>query len=112
MGKGKYVVVCLSGAIIEHVAERVEQITGRGNGGSIMIHIGTIKADEEGTTAIVEKYRNLRKMTKQARIQELEEDGHQRDGGAALQGRESWIRGFVGPLCGERRNVRERWPAS
>ena len=46
------------------------------------------------------------------RIQELEEDGSQRDGGAALQGRRCGIRGFVGQLCGERRHVRGRWSAS
>ena len=34
-------------------------------------------------------------------IQELEEDGSQRDGGAALQGRGSGICGHVGQLCGE-----------
>ena len=45
-------------------------------------------------------------------IQEFEEDGSQRDGGAALQGRGSGIHRFVGQLCGERRNVRDRWPAS
>ena len=87
--------------------------------------------DKEGTTAIVEKYRNLLKKTKQARagqiilsgilpvfgnmitrIQKFEEDGSQRDGEAALQGRGSGIRRFVGQLCGERRHVRERWTAS
>ena len=36
-------------------------------------------------------------------------DGCQRDGAAALQGKGSGIREFVGQLCGERRNVRERW---
>ena len=45
-------------------------------------------------------------------IQEFEADGSQRDGGAALQGRGSGIHGFVRQLCGERRNVRERWTAS
>ena len=45
------------------------------------------------------------------RIQKFEADGSQRDGEAALQGRGSGIRAFVGQLCGERRNVRERWPA-
>ena len=43
-------------------------------------------------------------------IQKFEADGSQRDGEAALQGR--GIRGFVGQLCGERRNVHERWTAS
>ncbi len=48
--------------------ERVDEIIGRGNGGSILVHIGTNNADKEGTTAIVEKYRNLLKKTKQARV--------------------------------------------
>ena len=34
-------------------------------------------------------------------IQELEEDGSQRDGGAALKGRGCRICGHVGQLCGE-----------
>ena len=107
------------------MTEREEQIMGRGNGGSILVHIGINKADKEGTTAIVEKYRNLLKKTKQARegqntlsgmlrvwkqdtrIQKFEADGSQRDGGAALQGRGGGICGFVGQLCGEIRNVRE-----
>ena len=38
------------------------------------------------------------------RIQKFEADGSQRDGEAALQGRGSGIRGFVGQRCGERRN--------
>ena len=133
LNKGEDVVVCLPGARIEHVTERVEKIMGRGNGGTILIHVGTNNADKEGTTAIVEKYRDLlsteedeasksgtdhhiRNFTsvwkQDTRIQELEEDGSQRDGGAALQGRGCGIRGFVGQLCGERRHVRERWSAS
>ena len=48
--------------------ERVEEIMGRANGGSILVHIGTNNADKEGTTAILEKYRNLLIKTKQARI--------------------------------------------
>ena len=68
LSKGEDVVVCLPGARIEHVTERVEQIMGRGNGGSILIHIGTNNADKEGTTALVEKYRSLLKKTKQARV--------------------------------------------
>ena len=104
---------------------------GRVNGGSILIHIGTNNADKDGTTAIVEKYRtpteedeagkgwtdnrirNVTSVWKQdPRIQEFEADGSQRDGEVALQGRGSGIRGFVGQLCGEGINVRERWLAS
>ena len=129
LSKGEDVVVCLPGARIEHVTERVEQIMGRGNGGSILVHVGTNNADKEGTTAIVDKYRNRLKETKHARvgtsvtwtdhlignftsvwkqdtrIQKFEADGSQRDGEAALQGRGSGIRGFVGQLCGERREM-------
>ena len=71
LSNGEDVVVCLPGARIEHVSERVEQIMGRGNGGSILVHIGTNNADKEGTTAIVEKYRNLLKKTKQARAGQI-----------------------------------------
>ena len=44
---------------------------GRGNGGSILVHVGTNNADKEGTTTIVEKYRNLLKKTKQARVGQI-----------------------------------------
>ena len=91
--------MCLPGARIEHVTERVEKFMGRGNGGTILVHVGMNNTDKEGTTAIVEKYRKLLKKTKQARvgqiiisgiftsvweqdtrIQKLEEDGSERDG--------------------------------
>ena len=53
------------------MTERVEEIMGRGNGGSILVHIGTNNADKEGSTAILEKYRNLLKKAKQARIGQI-----------------------------------------
>ena len=71
LSKGEDVVVCLPGARIEHVTEGVETIMGRGNGGSILVHVGTNNADKEGTTAIVEKYRNLLKKTKQAMVGQI-----------------------------------------
>ena len=55
LGKGKDVVVCLPGARIEHVTERVEKIVGRRKGGTILVHVGTNNADKEGTTAIGKK---------------------------------------------------------
>ena len=64
MSKWEDVVVCLSGARIEHVTERVEKIMGRGNG-------GTNDTYKEGTTAIVDKYRKLLKKTKQARLGQI-----------------------------------------
>ena len=44
---------------------------GRGNGASTLIHISTNNADKDGTTAIMEKYRSLLKMTKQARVGQI-----------------------------------------
>ena len=41
---------------------------GTGKGGSILVHVGTNNADRKGTTAIVMKYRDLLKRTKQARV--------------------------------------------
>ncbi len=46
MSKREDVVVCLPGARIEHVTERVEKIMGRGNGGTILGHIATNNADK------------------------------------------------------------------
>ena len=47
LSKGGDVVVCLLGARIEHVTERVEKIMGRGNGGTILVQVGTNNADKE-----------------------------------------------------------------
>ena len=68
LNKDEDIVVCLPGANIEHVTERVQRIMGRGNEGTLLVHIGTNNADKEGTTEIVEKYRNLLKKTKQSRV--------------------------------------------
>ena len=71
LNKGEDVVVCLPGARIEHVTEKVEMIMGRGKGWSLLVHIGTNNADKEGTTAIVDKYRKLLKKTKEARVEQI-----------------------------------------
>ena len=68
LSKGEDVLICLPGARIGHVTTRVEQIMGRGNGGSTLIHIGTNNTDKEGTTAIVDTYMGLLKKTKQATV--------------------------------------------
>ena len=71
LNKGEDVVVCLPEARIEHVTERVQKIMGRGKGGTILVHVGTNNADKEGTTVIVDKYRDLLKKTKQARVGQI-----------------------------------------
>ena len=49
-------VVCLPGARIEHVTERVENTLGHGQAGSILAHVGTNNADREGTTRLVQRW--------------------------------------------------------
>ena len=39
--KGEDVVVCLPGARIEHVTERVENVLGHGQGGSALLNVRT-----------------------------------------------------------------------
>ena len=39
---------------------------GRGNGGTVLVHVGINNAGKEGTTAIVEKCMNILKNMKQA----------------------------------------------
>ena len=130
LNKGEDVVVCLSGARIEHVTERESRDDhGKRKGGTILVHVGTNNADKEGTTAIVDKYMKLLKKTKEARvgqiilsgilpvfgnridgyrwIQKFEAADDQRDDEEALQGRGRWICGSVGQLRGDRRHVRE-----
>ena len=69
----------------------------------------TNETDKGGTD---NRIRNFTSVWKQdIGIQKIEAEGSQRDGGAALQGRGCGIPGFVGQLCGKRRNVRERRPA-
>ena len=103
--KGEDVVVCLPGARIEHVTERVEKIMGRGNGGTILVHVGTNNTDKEGTTAIVEKYRKLLKKTKQARLGQIILSGILPVCGNRIQGyrnsKRMAVNGMVERLCKE-----------
>ena len=105
LSKGEDVVVCLPGARIEHVTERVEKIVGRGNGGTILVHVGTNNTDKEGTTAIVEKYRKLLKKTKQARLGQIILSGILPVCGNRIQGyrnsKRLAVNGMVERLCKE-----------
>ena len=105
LSKEEDVVVCLPGARIKHVTERVEKIMGRGNGGTILVHIGTNNADKEGTTAIVDKYRKLLKKTKEARVEQIILSGILPVFGNRLDGyrnsKRMAINGMVKRLCKE-----------
>ena len=103
--QGEDVVVCLPGARIEHLTERVGKIMGRGNGGTIVVHVGTNNTDKEGTTAIVEKYRKLLKKTKQARLGQIIFSGILPVCGNRIQGyrnsKRMAVDGMVERLCKE-----------
>ena len=103
LSKGEDIVVCLPGARIEHVTERVEKIMGRGNGGTILVHVGTNNTGKEGTTAIVEKYRKLLKKTKQARWGQIILSGILPVCGNRIQGyrnsKRMAVNGMVERLC-------------
>ena len=71
LNKGDDVVVCLPGAKIEAITERVENIIGSGKGGSVLVHVGTNNVEREGTTAIVTKYRQLVRTLKQTQVEQV-----------------------------------------
>ena len=52
------------------MAERVENTLGHGQGGSILIHVGTNNADREWTTRIVQRYRRLVGKLKKTRVEQ------------------------------------------
>ena len=127
LSKGEDVVVCLPGARIEHVTEWVENVLGHGQGGSILVHVGTNNADREGTTRIVKSYRELVETLKKTRVEQIILSGIL----PVMRGRGRTFRnckrmainglleqmceegvGFVGIFCWERRHVYERWPPS
>ena len=71
LSKGEDVVVCLPRARIEHVTERVENVLGHGQGGSILVHVGTNNADRDGTTRIVKRYIELVETLKKTRVEQI-----------------------------------------
>ena len=77
----------------------------RGNGGTILVHVGTNNTDKEGTTAIVEKYRKLLKKTKQARLGQIILSGILPVCGNRIQGyrnsKRVAVNGMVERLCKE-----------
>ena len=65
------VVVCFSLLRIEDVTERVEKVLGLGKGWSILGHVGTNDKEKEGTTAIVQKHRQLVRTLKPAWVGQI-----------------------------------------
>ena len=71
LNKGDDVVVCLAGAKIGAITERVEHIVVSGKVGSVLVHVGTNNVGREGTTAIIRKYRKLVRTQKQTRVEQV-----------------------------------------
>ena len=78
---------------------------GSGNGGSILVHVGTNNANKEETTTILEKYRNLLKKTKHARVGQIILSGILPVSGNRIQGyrnsKRMTLNGMVKRLCKE-----------
>ena len=71
LSKGEDVVVCLLGAWIEHVTERLENTLGHSQAGSILVHVGTNNADREGTTRLLQRCRQLVGKLKKTRVEQI-----------------------------------------
>ena len=54
-----------------HVTERVENVLGHGQGGSILVHVGRNNADREGATRIVRRYTQLVETLKKTRVEQI-----------------------------------------
>ena len=67
VNRGDDKTVCLPRANIEDIAEKAGQVMSGGTGGAVLVHVGTNYA-EEGTSAIVGKYRRLIRTLKEARV--------------------------------------------
>ena len=53
------------------MTERVENVLGHGQGGSILVHVGTNNADRDGTSRIVKGYRELVETLKKTRVEQI-----------------------------------------
>ena len=51
--------------------ERVDNTLGHGQGESILVHVGTNNADREGTTRIVQSYRQFVGKLKKTRVEQI-----------------------------------------
>ena len=53
------------------MTEQVENVLGHGQGGSLLVHVGTNNADRDGTTRIVKRYRELVETLKKTRVEQI-----------------------------------------
>ena len=53
------------------MTERVENVLGHGQGGSILVQLWTNDADRDGTTKIIKRYRELVETLKKTRVEQI-----------------------------------------
>ena len=53
------------------MTERVDNTLWHGQGGYILVHVGMNNADREGTTRIVQRYRQLVGKLKETRVEQI-----------------------------------------
>ena len=70
VNRGDDIMVCLPGAKTEDITEKAGQVKGGGTGVAVLVHVGMNNA-EEGTSAIVGKYRRLIKTLKEAQVGQM-----------------------------------------
>ena len=54
------------------MTERLENILGHGQGESILVHVWSKNADREGTTRIVQRYRQLVGKLKETKVEHID----------------------------------------
>ena len=78
---------------------------GHGQGGSILVHVGTNDADREGTSRVVQKYRELVETLKKTRVEHITLSGilpMMRGTGAIYENcKRMAINALVGQMCKE-----------
>jgi len=71
LSKGKDIVVCLPGARVEDITERVDKVVGAGKGGTMLVHVGTNNVEREGTVRTVGRYREMVRKIKKTGVGQI-----------------------------------------
>ena len=70
-GPPKCVRICLPGAGIQDVRNRVASVVGPGKGGAVLVHVGTKDVDKKGSEEVMGRYRELVRELKRVRVGQI-----------------------------------------
>ena len=70
-GPPKCVRICLPGAGIQDVRNRVASVVGPGKGGAVLVHVGTNDVDKKGSEEVMGRYRELVRELKRVRVGQI-----------------------------------------